>query len=30
MSRSHTNSSDGWLGAFQRGDERLDVIGHLE
>jgi hypothetical protein len=20
----------GWFGAFQRGDERLDVIGHLE
>ena len=30
MSRSSSNSSDGWFGAFQRGDERLDVIGHLE
>lgn len=30
VSRSHTDSSDGWFGAFQRGDERLDVIGHLE
>jgi len=27
---SRTNSSDGWLGAFERGDDRLDVIGHLE
>lgn len=30
MSRTHTDSRDGWFGAFQRDDERLDVIGHLE
>ncbi|WP_414613079.1 hypothetical protein [Stenotrophomonas pavanii] len=30
MSRTHADSRDGWFGAFQRGDERLDVIGHLE
>lgn len=30
VSRTHAYSRDGWLGAFQRGDERLDVIGHLE
>lgn len=30
VSRTRTNSSDAWLGSFQRGDERLDVIGHLE
>ena len=30
MSRTHADSCDGWFGAFQRGDERLDVIGHLE
>ena len=30
VSRTHADSRDGWFGAFQRGDERLDVIGHLE
>ena len=30
VSRTRTDSRDGWSGAFQRGDERLDVIGHLE
>lgn len=25
-----SRTRDGWFGAFQRGDERLDVIGHLE
>jgi hypothetical protein len=30
MSRTRAESRDGWFGAFQRGDERLDVIGHLE
>ena len=30
VSRTRAGSRDGWFGAFQRGDERLDVIGHLE
>jgi hypothetical protein len=30
MSRTHTDLRDSWLGVFQRGDERLEVIGHLE
>lgn len=30
VSRTRADSCDGWFGAFQRGDERLDVIGHLE
>jgi hypothetical protein len=30
VSRARTDSRDGWFGAFQRGDERLDVVGHLE
>ena len=30
VSRTRADSRDGWFGAFQRGDERLDVIGHLE
>ena len=30
VSRTRVDSPDGWFGAFQRGDERLDVIGHLE
>ncbi len=30
VSRARADSRDGWFGAFQRGDERLDVIGHLE
>jgi hypothetical protein len=28
--RARADSRDGWFGVFQRGDERLDVIGHLE
>jgi len=27
VSRTHADSLDGWFGAFQRGDERLDVVG---
>ena len=30
VSRTRADSRDGWFGAFQRGDERLDVVGHLE
>lgn len=30
VSCTRADSRDGWIGAFQRGDERLDVIGHLE
>jgi hypothetical protein len=30
LSRVHVDSRDGWFGAFQRDDQRLDVIGHLE
>ena len=30
VSRIRIDSCTGWLGAFERGDERLDVIGHLE
>ncbi|OVZ63782.1 hypothetical protein K6V71_16995 [Cupriavidus gilardii] len=30
LSRAHANSRDAWFGAFQRGDQRLDVVGHLE
>ncbi len=30
VSRTRADSRDVWFGAFQRGDERLDVIGHLE
>jgi hypothetical protein len=30
ISRARADSRDAWFGAFQRGDERLDVIGHLE
>lgn len=30
VSRARANSRNGWFGAFQRGDERLDVIAHLE
>jgi hypothetical protein len=30
MSRAVADSRDGWFGAFRRGDQRLDVIGHLE
>lgn len=30
MSRTDADLRDSWLGVFQRGDERLEVIGHLE
>lgn len=30
LSRVHADSRDGWFATFQRGDQRLDVIGHLE
>ncbi len=30
VKRARADSQDSWLGVFQRGDARLDVIGHLE
>ena len=30
VNRARADSQDSWLGIFQRGDARLDVIGHLE
>lgn len=30
LSRAHADSRVAWVGVFQRGDERLDVVGHLE
>lgn len=30
VSRARADSRDSWFGVFQRGDERLDVVGHLE
>ena len=30
VSRTRIESRDGWFGAFQRGDQRLDLVGHLE
>lgn len=30
ISRARTDSRNVWFGAFQRGNDRLDVIGHLE
>ncbi len=30
VSRTRTDSRDCWFGAFTRGDQRLEVIGHLE
>jgi hypothetical protein len=30
LRRAQVSSSTQWLGSFQRGDQRLDVIGHLE
>lgn len=30
VSRTRTDSGDSWFGAFTSGDQRLDVIGHLE
>jgi hypothetical protein len=30
LRRVQISSGTQWLGSFQRGDQRLDVIGHLE
>ncbi len=30
LSRPRVDFRAGWIGVFQRGDERLDIIGHLE
>lgn len=30
VSRERADSRNKWFGAFQRGEQRLDVIGHLE
>ena len=30
ISRARADSRNEWFGAFQRGEQRLDVIGHLE
>lgn len=30
VSRARADSRHEWFGAFQRGDQRLDVMGHLE
>lgn len=30
VSRARSDSRDAWFGAFKRGDQRLDVVGHLE
>jgi hypothetical protein len=30
VSLASADSRTAWFGAFQRGDERLDVVGHLE
>ena len=30
MKRIFPNSSQEWLGLFQRGEQQLEVIGHLE
>lgn len=30
VSRARADSRESWFGAFQRGDKRLDVVGHLE
>jgi hypothetical protein len=30
VSRVRADSRNEWCGEFQRGDQRLDVIGHLE
>ena len=30
MSQARAGSRNEWFGAFQRGEQRLDVIGHLE
>jgi hypothetical protein len=30
VSRARAESRNEWFGAFQRGEQRLDIIGHLE
>ena len=30
VSRARADSRNEWFGAFHRGEQRLDVIGHLE
>jgi hypothetical protein len=30
VSRARAESRNEWFGVFQRGEQRLDVIGHLE
>ena len=30
VSRARADSRNEWIGAFHRGEQRLDVIGHLE
>jgi hypothetical protein len=30
VSRARDESRNEWFGAFQRGEQRLDIIGHLE
>ncbi len=30
VSRARSDSRNEWFGAFQRGEQRLEVIGHLE
>ena len=30
VSRARADSRNEWFAAFQRGDQRLDVVGHLE
>lgn len=30
LRQARADCRDGWFGSFQRGDDRLDVIGHLE
>ncbi|QTN29613.1 hypothetical protein HZ993_07305 [Rhodoferax sp. AJA081-3] len=30
VSRVRTDSRTGWIGVFQRGEQHLDVVGHLE
>lgn len=30
VSRARAESRNEWFGAFQRGEQRLDVIGHLD
>lgn len=30
LSLARPDSRDAWFGAFQRGDQHLDIVGHLE